>query len=206
MANKTVLGVHRPPPCPGARQSAARGAAEAFAPVDRTVAAASRVTTRPSPQRKPWGDSDRNELNGGWLRIRVRGSIPQGPRREGCWQRTSFVQIPHGGDRAPEGSQQLYVTWPRWQLAATANQPLPLRVPSVTGRKIAPPDPVTRFHNFCRVTSFPIDVWTIYISSQSRPEGIRMVRRLIRNQLPRKGLRVRVPCPPLFLKAVNVTR
>ncbi len=24
-----------------------------------------------------------------------------------------------------------------------------------------------------------------------------MVRRLIRNQLPRKGLRVRVPCPPL---------
>lgn len=29
------------------------------------------------------------------------------------------------------------------------------------------------------------------------PEGMRMASRLIRNQLPRKGLRVRVPCPPL---------
>ncbi len=30
-----------------------------------------------------------------------------------------------------------------------------------------------------------------------------MVRRLIRNQLPRKGLRVRVPCPPLFFLKVS---
>jgi hypothetical protein len=28
-----------------------------------------------------------------------------------------------------------------------------------------------------------------------------MASRLIRNQLPRKGLRVRVPCPPLFDEA-----
>src|SRR4029079_17293064 len=33
---------------------------------------------------------------------------------------------------------------------------------------------------------------------ESPSEGIRMVRSLIRNQMPRKGLRVRVPCPPLF--------
>ncbi len=33
----------------------------------------------------------------------------------------------------------------------------------------------------------------------SSPEGIRMARRLIRNQLPPRGLRVRVPCPPLLV-------
>src|SRR5438477_8871385 len=33
---------------------------------------------------------------------------------------------------------------------------------------------------------------------ESPSEGIRMVRSLIRNQMPRKGLRVRVPCPPLW--------
>jgi hypothetical protein len=32
---------------------------------------------------------------------------------------------------------------------------------------------------------------------RSQPEGIRMVRGLIRNQMPVYRLRVRVPCPPL---------
>ena len=30
-----------------------------------------------------------------------------------------------------------------------------------------------------------------------------MASRLIRNQLPRKGLRVRVPCPPLFIQGLD---
>ena len=31
-----------------------------------------------------------------------------------------------------------------------------------------------------------------------------MVRSLIRNQMPRKGLRVRVPCPPLAAPLVTI--
>ena len=37
-----------------------------------------------------------------------------------------------------------------------------------------------------------------FIGYACNPEGIRMVRGLIRNQLPGDRLRVRLPCPPLF--------
>ncbi len=57
----------------------------------------------------------------------------------------------------------------------------------------------------CKLTDWekfpspPIDLTLIagQILAQCSSEGIRMVRGLIRNQMLRKQLRVRVPCPPL---------
>ncbi len=68
--------------------------------------------------------------------------------------------------------------------------------------------PLLRGLTICKV-GFPED-WALPRNPlrpkiQAISEGNRMVRRLIRNQLPRKGLRVRVPCPPLFFLMVSDT-